>query len=222
MNDMSKVITPKSDQMNADDLISGPRTITITEVDIRPGTEQPVSIFFEGDENKPYKPCKSMSRVFVSAWGPDAKAYIGRSVTLYRDPKVKWGGMEIGGIRISHMSHIERDLAMTLTATKGKWTPYKVKPLVVAPPKPSETKHQTPDLDDDPLRDKADWMVKQLAACTSEMKWEALQASAPRLLKMLDERDDLKTIVVDALAFHGKRFAAPMHDGEALDDEVTV
>jgi hypothetical protein len=45
---------------------------------------------------------------------------------------------------------------------------------------------------------------------------------APRLLKMLDERDDLKTIVVDALAFHGKRFAEPAHDGDALNDEVPV
>lgn len=129
MNDMSKVIVPKSDQINADDLISGPITITIKGVDIRPGTEQPVSIYFEGDNGKPWRPCKSMSRVLVSAWGPDAKAYIGRSVTLYRDPKVKWGGMEVGGIRVSHLSHIERDMVMALTATKGKRAPHTVKPL---------------------------------------------------------------------------------------------
>ncbi|API58068.1 hypothetical protein BSL82_01130 [Tardibacter chloracetimidivorans] len=134
MNDMSAVIVPKSDQINADDLISGPRTIRITEVDIRPGTEQPVSIYFENDEGKPWRPCKSMSRVLVSAWGPDAKAYVGRSVTLYRDPKVKWGGMEVGGIRVSHLSHIERDMVMALTATKGKRAPYTVKPLAAQEP----------------------------------------------------------------------------------------
>lgn len=139
MNDMSKVIVPKSDQINADDLISGPVTIRITEVDIRPGTEQPVSIYFDGDEGKPWRPCKSMSRVLVAAWGPDAKAYIGRSVTLYRDPKVKWGGMEVGGIRISHLSHIERDMVMALTATKGKRAPYTVKPLVVQQQQPTLT-----------------------------------------------------------------------------------
>lgn len=130
MNDMSSVIVPKSDQINADDLISGPRTITITEVDIRPGTEQPVSIFFEGDDGKPWRPCKSMSRVLVAAWGPDAKLYTGRSVTLYRDPKVKWGGMEVGGIRVSHLSHMDRDMSMALTATKGKRAMYVVKQLV--------------------------------------------------------------------------------------------
>jgi hypothetical protein len=144
MNDMSLVIIPKSDQISADDLIAGPKTITITEVDIRPGTEQPVSIRFEGDDGRPWKPCTSMSRVLVSAWGPDAKNYVGRSVTLYRDPKVKWGGMEVGGIRVSNMSHIERDLVISLTATKGKRAPYMVKPLQVQKPKPVENVQPQP------------------------------------------------------------------------------
>lgn len=133
MNDMTAIIAPKSDQINSDDLISGPRTITITDVDIRPGTEQPCSIFFDGDNGKPWKPCKSMARVLVAAWGPDAKSYVGRAVTLYRDPSVKWGGMEVGGIRVSHLSHIERDMVMALTATKGKRAPYTVKVLRDAP-----------------------------------------------------------------------------------------
>ena len=34
---------------------------------------------------------------------------------LYRDPTVKWAGMEVGGIRISHMSHIETEKLMMLT-----------------------------------------------------------------------------------------------------------
>lgn len=129
MNDMRPVTIAKSDQLNSDDLIAGPITITIREVTIRPGTEQPVSIHFEGDNDKPYKPCKSMSRVLVAAWGPDATRYIGRSVTLYCDPKVKWGGMEVGGIRISHLSHIEHEMLMALTATKGKRAPFIVKPM---------------------------------------------------------------------------------------------
>src|SRR3546814_5647448 len=47
-------------------LIAGPRTYTIETVDIRPGTEQPVSVFLRGEE-RAWKPCKSMSRVLVSA-----------------------------------------------------------------------------------------------------------------------------------------------------------
>src|SRR4051812_11375313 len=102
---MSSVIIPKSDQINADDLLAGPITITIRDVQIKGGQEQPVSIYFEGSD-KAFRPCKSMSRVLVQGWGADAKAYIGRSLTLYCDPSVKWGGVEVGGIRISHMTDI--------------------------------------------------------------------------------------------------------------------
>lgn len=130
MNDMTQVIIPKSDQLNADSLIAGPMTIRISGVTIRPGTEQPVSIHFEGDDGKPWKTCKSMNRVLVAAWGPDANAYVGRSVTIYRDPDVKWGGMKVGGIRISHLSHIDRELVLALTETKGKRAAFVVKPLV--------------------------------------------------------------------------------------------
>ena len=143
MNDMTAVIVPKSDQINADDLIAGPRSFTIEAVAINPGTEQPVNIKLVG-EPRVWRPCKSMSRVLVAAWGPDAKVYAGRSLTLYRDPKVKWGGMEIGGIRVSHLSHIERDMLLQLTATKGKRAPHVVKPLEDAPtpPKTKQTAEQ--------------------------------------------------------------------------------
>jgi hypothetical protein len=125
MSDMSAVIAPKSDQINADDLLAGDMTITITDVSVTPGTEQPVSMRFSGS-NKFFRPCKSMCRVMVHAWGADAKAYIGRSLTLYRDPKVKWGGMEVGGIRIRAMSHIERDMVMMLSESKANRKPHKV------------------------------------------------------------------------------------------------
>lgn len=138
MNDMSKVITAKSDQMNSDDLISGPQTIVITSVDIRAGQDQPVSVYYHGDGGKPFKACKSMCRVMVAAWGPDAKLYVGRSMTLYRDPTVKWGGMEVGGIRISHMSEMDKTLVMALTASKGSRKPYTVKTLVVAQQAPAQ------------------------------------------------------------------------------------
>jgi len=149
-SNMRHVIIPKSDQINADDLLAGPMTITIRDVSIRPGTEQPVSIGFEGDGGKPWKPCKSMCRVLVAAWGPDAKQYIGRSATIYCDPKVKWGGMEVGGIRISHLSHIERETVMALTATKGKKAPFTIKPLakVAQQPQPQAQQPVTAQLTD--------------------------------------------------------------------------
>lgn len=129
MTDMRQTIIPKSDQLNADDLIGRDLTIKITGVAIRGGQEQPVAISFEGDNGKPYKACKSMCRVMVSAWGADSSKYVGRSMTLYRDPTVKWGGMDVGGIRISHMSNIEKSMTMALTMTRANKKPFTVKPL---------------------------------------------------------------------------------------------
>lgn len=129
--DMSAFVIPKSDQLNADDLISGPRTIRIMRVSGTNNAEQPVAVFFEGDDGKPFKPCKSMRRVMIAAWGVDAAQYVGRSMTLYCDPAVMFGGMRVGGIRISHMSHIERPLNLALTVTKAKRVPYKVSVLPV-------------------------------------------------------------------------------------------
>lgn len=126
--DMTSSIVPKSDQINADSLISGPMTVTITDVSIKPGEDQPIAMKLSGTPLV-YRPCKSMARVLVSAWGPDATAYVGRSLTLYRDPKVKWGGLEVGGIRISHMTDIEKDMVLMLTQTRANRAPHKVKPL---------------------------------------------------------------------------------------------
>lgn len=130
MSDMTATIAPKSDQMNADDLIAGPRTITVTRVTVNPGAEQPVDVFFEGDGGKPFRPGKSMRRVLVAVWGPDPSAYAGRSMTLFRDPEVTWGGMAVGGIRISHMSHMDGPVVLALTATKKARKPFRVEPLV--------------------------------------------------------------------------------------------
>lgn len=134
MVDMSQTIAPKSDQLNADDLIGGPRTITVTRVSGNEGNaEQPVNIFFEGDNGKPFRPCKSMRRVMVKIWGADASKYPGKSMTIYRDPKVKWGGMEVGGIRISHMTGIDQKQTMALTESKQARKPYTVQPLTNVP-----------------------------------------------------------------------------------------
>ena len=130
MTDLSTTIAPKSDQLNADDLIAGPKTIRITKVSADPGSaEQPIAIYFEGDNGKPYKPCKSMRRVMVHLWGRDGNEYPGRTMTMYRDPEVKFGGMAVGGIRISHMSDIDKPMTMALTATKASRKPYTVQPM---------------------------------------------------------------------------------------------
>ena len=82
---VANTIIPKTDQCNADDLISGPRTVKITSW-ARGNKEAPIFIFTDGFEGRPYKPCLSMRRALISAWGEYPDPWIGRSLTLYRDP----------------------------------------------------------------------------------------------------------------------------------------
>lgn len=128
MNDLRKTIIPKSDQLNADDLIGGPVTVTVTKVALVTG-EQPVAVHVNGFEGRPFKPCKSMRRVLIHIWGDDGNAYVGRRMTIYRDENVKWGGEKVGGIRISHMSDMKSAVEMALTVTRGSRKPYTVRPL---------------------------------------------------------------------------------------------
>jgi hypothetical protein len=130
MVDMSRFVEAKSDQLNADDLIGAPRTITITRVTGNDG-DQPVSIFYQGDNNKPFKPCKTIRRVLMGVWGRYANDYVGKSMTLYRDDKVTFGGLETGGIRISHMSDIDKETMVVVMKSKGKKAPFKVLPLKI-------------------------------------------------------------------------------------------
>ncbi len=134
--DITSTLEAKSSQLNTDDLIAGARTITITKVSAG-STDQPVAVSFEGDGGKPWYPCKSMRRVLVAAWGADATQYVGRRVTLFRDPSVIYGGIAVGGIRISHLSHLDGPLSIALTVTRQKRAPYKVQPLPAAPVTPA-------------------------------------------------------------------------------------
>lgn len=127
--DLSPTIIPKSDQLNADDLVAGPITIKITSVDVKPG-EQPVSIHYEGENGRPYKPSKGMRRVLVMLWGKDGKDYVGRRLTLFRNPDITFGKDKTGGIQISHASHIAERAECALTVRRGRREPFFVEPLV--------------------------------------------------------------------------------------------
>lgn len=208
MSDMSAVIVPKSDQISGDDLIAGPMTIRITEVTVRPGTEQPVTINYDGSDGRPWKPCKSMARVLVAMWGPDSKAYSGKSLTLYRDPSVKWGGMEVGGIRISHMSDIDAIPAalrtMALTATKGSKKLFKVLPLKVEAPKQDAPAAAAAT---DKAADTASALADRIKAASDMTALQAITAEEVVIKQrawMADKRPELAekvdTAVKDALA----------------------
>lgn len=194
--DMSATIAPKSDQLNADDLISGPRTVTVTGIS-RGEADQPVNIATaEFGDGRPFKPCKSMRRVMVQLWGPDASAYVGRRMTLYREPEVKFGGQTVGGIRISHMSDLDKKVTLALTATRGKRSPFVVEPLR-DDPKPEKAPPITDDEAADFARDIAESATfVELEAVATALKSCDLGSHRKRIQQLWAERK--RALSVDA------------------------
>ena len=127
-------ITPKSDQLNADDLIAGPVTVRIEAVKRSASPDQPIDVMIAG--HRPFRPCKSMRRVLIAVWGDQGADWVGESMTLYCDPAVKFGGVAVGGIRISHMTGIDKPVDLMLTTTRSKRSVYTVQPLRVAQKQP--------------------------------------------------------------------------------------
>lgn len=177
MIDMSETITPKSDQLNADDLIAGPITITIADVRRAETAEQPIAINWAG--GRPYMPCKSMRRVLVHVLGNDGGKYVGHRLTLYRDPAVKFGGLAVGGIRISHMTGISKPVTVALAETRASRKPFTVQPLA-AEAQPAQQQ---------PALSVAEWgrkLAADLDACTD-------QDAVDRIAARDDVQDALKT-----------------------------
>ncbi len=130
--DIRSTLTPNSQQVNAEDLIAGPRTVTITAVE--GGTqEQPVFISTAEFEGRTYRPGKSMRRVLAAMWGTESANYVGRRLTIFNDPSIRFGKELTGGIRISHASHIDKPITVSLTVTRGRRAPFTVEPLKADP-----------------------------------------------------------------------------------------
>ena len=141
--DMTDSLAPKSDQLDAVDLLSGPRTFRIEQVS-KGNPEQPFNFHLEGFP-RVWRPGKSMRRVIVAAWGGKTSAYVGQSVTLYCDPAVQFGGDTVGGTRISHMTGIDKPLKVPLLIKRGKSAMFTVQPLKEAPkPNPAPVPTQDP------------------------------------------------------------------------------
>ena len=133
--DITDSLAANSAQQNYDEYLAGPKTVTVAEV--TQGTvEQPVNVELVEFPGKPFKPAKSVRRVLAAAWGTDASQWTGRRLTIYGDPSVRYGGKEVGGLRVSHVSHIDKPITVALTVTRGKRAPFTVQPLPDAPPAP--------------------------------------------------------------------------------------
>lgn len=134
--DITNALAPKSDQLDAVDLLgSPPQVFTITEV--REGNaEQPVQIGL-AEFPRVWRPSKGMLRVLAGCWGKDTSEWVGRKVELYCDPDVMFGPDRVGGVRISRLSHIPKRTSVPMIIKRGKGGSWNVDPLPDAPAAPA-------------------------------------------------------------------------------------
>jgi hypothetical protein len=137
MGNISHLLVSNSTQLDNVDLMGGPREFTITEVAETNDREQPLSVTL-AEYHRPWKPGLTMRRLLAGLYGEDDDNWVGKRVRLFRDESVSFGKQRTGGTRISHASHIDRPITLTLPISKGKFGEFKVEPLVESAPTPSK------------------------------------------------------------------------------------
>jgi hypothetical protein len=126
--DITESLAPASDQLDAIDLATtGPQTFTVVEV-TKGNAEQPVQIKL-AEFPRVWRPSKGMRRVLAHCWGTDASAWTGHRVRLFNDPDVMFGKERTGGVRVSHVSHIDGKQSVPMLVSRGKSSTYVVEPL---------------------------------------------------------------------------------------------
>lgn len=131
--DITDALAPKSDQLDAVDLLgSPPQVFTITDVG-EGNAEQPVNIRL-AEFPRVWRPSKGMLRVMAHSWGKETPVWVGRQVELYTDPDVMFGKDRVGGVRISRLSHITKRTSVPMIVGRGKSGSWNVDPLPNAAP----------------------------------------------------------------------------------------
>jgi len=181
-----EALKPKSDQLNADDLIGNiTKIIKITGVKINLNSDQPIIIDYEGGQGRPWKPCKSMGRVLAALWGDDELLYIGRYVELYRDANVRWAGEAVGGIRIKSLSDIVKREVLSITISRNKKERITIEPLQIKQEIPIEER-----------------VKKAINVLHGDNVNDKIINAASSLLGKLDTNSDLHYELTQALTLH--------------------
>lgn len=170
---MKLTADPKSDQFNAEDFLGGPRTFQIAGV-VTGAAEQKYDIQLEG-EQRVWRPPVTVLRTLMRAWqSDDSDDWIGKRVTLYCDEGVTFGKDTPGGIRVSHVSGINKPVHVNVTEKRGRRKNVTVQPLVEAAPRDWQAEIGAADLDG--LRALWSQVPAELQPAISE-KVEALRES---------------------------------------------
>ena len=130
--DIRAATKPKSDQLNYETFLTGPQTFTVSKV--TPGDrDHPVFIHMNECPATPYKPSKGMLKCIAQpdGWGDKSSQWVGKSITLYGDPTVIYGGVEVGGIKVAALSDINGDYETLISARRGIRKPHLIKKIVI-------------------------------------------------------------------------------------------
>jgi hypothetical protein len=184
-NDLSSTVIAKSDQLNADDF-TDPIVIVVTRVDKVSSKDQPVLVHSEG--RQPFKPCLTMRRMLIAAWGKYKDEWVGRSMTLYCDDEVLWAGKAHGGIRVSHVSNIDAPVSKMLAVTRGRKKLFALLPLVV------ESKQIVEKVDAEAVR-------KEMSECGTFEGLKAVFGPAYKLARELGDSEGGKKLKADYINY---------------------
>lgn len=123
----------KSDRLNYEDFIMGPKDFTIVRLAKKIDQGKPrLLIFFDGYESTPYWPSLGMVKCLSSpdGWGEaEFPQWIGRRMRLFGEPTVVFAGKEMGGIQISAISHIKGEYTTKITLRRGLRIDFTIEPL---------------------------------------------------------------------------------------------
>lgn len=128
--DIRAATKPKSDQLNYETFLTGPQTFTVSKV--TPGDrDHPVFIHMVECPATPYKPSKGMLKCIAQpdGWGDKSSQWVGKAITLYGDPTVIYGGVEVGGIKVAGLGDIKGDFETLISARRGVRKPHLIKKI---------------------------------------------------------------------------------------------
>ena len=169
---ITEALAPASDQLDAVELVE-PRTFTI-DTGSRLGKREGrtvAEIRLVGFD-RVWRPSKGMLDVLAACWGIDGTRWAGHRVTVYNDQSVMYGKDNTGGVRISHLSHIDgpRDVRIRANGA-GRTKLWHVDPLT----EPAPVSQPTP---------------ADVAACTDLTELAAMHAAAtsPELRALIRAR----------------------------------
>lgn len=130
-------IKKNTDQLNYEDFLGGvTRVVTIAGVE-KGRKEAQYDIAIEGDDRY-WRPPPTVLKLLKLAYGEHAADWVGKSARLYGDPEVKMANKKVGGIRVSHLSHIDKPLNANLSITRGQTGNFTVQPLETPAAEPTQ------------------------------------------------------------------------------------